>query len=265
MLEVFLDQYIQNRPVFLGLIRVKEAQLFQKYLPLKSPVLDYGCGDGFFASVTFGDDRLARIDSGFARIDVGLDIKDSRIEEAGEQRVYKKLVTYDGNRIPFKDKTFAIVISNCVLEHLPNLDNSLKEIHRVLKPGGSFITTVATKNWEEYLFGNLILGDFYKKWMRKKQVHINLLTHQQWRNMFERTGFSVKEETGYLDKTAVRWIDIWHYLSIGSLISYKLFKRWTMVEKKRLLFPASYFSRLVAVDLPPEKSGNIFYYLCKKS
>ena len=93
-LEYFLKLYLQERPVFLSLIRAKEAQLFQKYLPLRKPILDYGCGDGFFASVTLGKKGLTRIESEFSqiksgsvRIEVGLDMKNSRIGEAEKEDI----------------------------------------------------------------------------------------------------------------------------------------------------------------------------------
>lgn len=40
--------------------------------------------------------------------------------------------------IPFDDDTFDVVHANSVIEHVANLDNSLSEIFRVLKPGGVF-------------------------------------------------------------------------------------------------------------------------------
>ena len=42
----YLSIYLRHRPLFLSLIRAKEAAMFQKFLPLKRPALDVGCGDG---------------------------------------------------------------------------------------------------------------------------------------------------------------------------------------------------------------------------
>jgi SAM-dependent methyltransferase len=44
----------------------------------------------------------------------------------------------DANRLPFEDNSFDYVYSWGVLHHSPNLDISIKELMRVLKPGGSF-------------------------------------------------------------------------------------------------------------------------------
>ncbi len=44
----------------------------------------------------------------------------------------------DPIKLPFKDESFCGVISCGVLEHVPNPAASLREIHRILKPGGYF-------------------------------------------------------------------------------------------------------------------------------
>lgn len=271
-LEYYLRSYLRERPLFLSLIRAKEAELYQKYIPLKTPVLDVGCGDGFFAAVTFSEQHgFSRIEDGSKRIrkskqafiDVGLDVKDSRVEEGRKLGIYKKIVIYDGQKIPFPDNSFGTVVSNCVLEHIPDLDLTLKEIKRVLKPGGLFLTTVATKNWEEYLFGNIILGEKYKNWMRKKQVHFNLLTPDGWKSKFVKAGLKTIEAIGYLDKKAVQAIDIFHYTSVSSLIYYKMTKKWIIWPGKTELFPLKFLTGMVSTDLPPESAGNVFYTLKK--
>lgn len=47
-----------------------------------------------------------------------------------------KVITYDGNRIPFEDETFNIVLSNAVLEHIKDIEKVSQEINRVTKKGG---------------------------------------------------------------------------------------------------------------------------------
>lgn len=266
-LEYFLKAYLRKRPLFLSLIRAKEAELYQKYLSLKRPVLDVGCGDGFFAKITFAKKlkiKNAKLKIKENIIDVGLDVKKSRVEEAIQSRVYEKVIVYDGKEMPFPDNSFNTVISNCVLEHIPDLDKTLKEIHRVLKSGGLFLTTVVAKPWEDYFFGNLIFGRFYKNWMCKMQKHHHLNTDKQWSTLFKKHGFKIEERIGYLDKKAVRFIDIFHYLSFPSLISYKLWKKWVLWQDKPFIFPSfSWLVKLISPDISSDKSGNIFFSLKK--
>ena len=144
-----LDTYLQNRPLFLSLIRVKEAELFTRFMPYKEPILDVGCGDGFFAQTVFNT------------VSIGLDVPQSRINEAYKSDVYKKLVQYDGVKFPFPNNSFPTVISNCVLEHINDVDRIIKEMYRVLAPGGFCIVTVMAKPWEEHLFGSIFIGNSY--------------------------------------------------------------------------------------------------------
>ncbi len=278
-LREILSEYLRNRPLFLSLIRAKEVELYQRYLPLKKPVLDVGVGDGFFAEIAFAkkfkiknvttstgfhpnDGKKSIIDKKI--IDVGIDVKDSRIDEAGKPGIYKRLVIYDGKKLPFSDNTFSTVISNCVLEHIPNLELTLKEIQRVLKPGGLFLTTVVAKPWEEYFLGNLILGDFYKMWMRKKQIHINMYSEKEWKQIFKKYKYKIIDEIGYLDKIAVRLIDLFHYISLPNLITYKLSRNWVIWKGIINYFPLDWLSQLIEKDIPTSISGNIFFALQKR-
>ena len=42
----------------------------------------------------------------------------------------------DLTELPFRDQQFDILIASHVLEHIPNLERALSEIHRTLKPSG---------------------------------------------------------------------------------------------------------------------------------
>lgn len=275
ILENFLAIYLRERPLFLSLIRAKEAELYQQYLPMKKPVLDVGCGDGFFAKIALSSKRVnrrvrplrySRSDPGqdSGQIAVGLDMPNSRIKEAKKAGVYKRLVTYDGQSFPFKDHSFATVVSNSVLEHVPNLEEVVGEIHRVLKPGGIFLTTVMTDKWEDYLFGAKILGNKYKHWMREKQVHEHLLSFSQWQRLFERRGFTVEACSGYLSPLACQLIDIGHYISLPNLVFYKLFHKWVLFP----VFTHHIYSNKVLIAILDEKislphAGGIFYALIR--
>lgn len=257
--ESFLKEYLKKRPLFLSLIRAKEAELFQKFLPLKKPVLDVGVGDGFFTNVLLTPLRVEPLKV----VEAGLDLKESRIEEARKLGIYKQLVTYDGKHLPFPDEHFSTVISNCVLEHVLDLKALLKEVYRVLKPNGTFLTTVMAKPWEDHLYGAKIFGRFYKDWMRKKQIHRNLLTNDDWDKVFRKTGFRIERKIGYLSPKACQLIDICHYLSIASLITYKLFGRWVLFPQLSSLYPINFLSSILSEPIRPESSGAVFYVLRK--
>ena len=96
-------------------------------------ILDAGCGSGEKYNVFFRNLKLFKL--------YGADLFD----KCPNNLLYKYVkVNFDEDDIPFKDKTFDIVYSNQVIEHLLNKDKFISEIFRVLKKGGLFI--VATEN-----------------------------------------------------------------------------------------------------------------------
>ena len=53
-------------------------------------------------------------------------------------------VNGDGTGLPFPDDTFDRIVCSEVLEHIPDLDTAISELHRVLKPSGTMAVTVPT-------------------------------------------------------------------------------------------------------------------------
>ncbi len=247
----YIRIYAKARPVFLSVLRGKEAALYQQFLPLKHPILDVGCGDGFFASVTFGTKKT----------DVGLDTEESRIREAAATAAYKKIVTYDGYTIPFPNRSFQTVIINSVLEHVDDLPRVLSEVKRVLKPNGVCYATVMAAPWERYLFGSKIFGNGYTRWMKKKQVHVNLLSYGEWKQAFVRAGLTPTATLPYLGPSAGGLLDILHYVSLPSLISYMLTKRWVLWPGGTGIYPYSRFASAMDEPVSRDDAGALFFVL----
>jgi SAM-dependent methyltransferase len=96
-------------------------------------ILDLGCGDGRAVEL------LAKFDS--PRY-TGVDIEASP-EVGSRTRTDADFQTYDGQNLPFPDRTFDIVYSRQVFEHIRHPDNVAAEVLRVLKPGGSFVGSLS--------------------------------------------------------------------------------------------------------------------------
>jgi len=254
-MDYFIKEYLANRPFFMALIRPQEAIFFDNCKKkIKNPVLDFGCGDGFFTRTVFGKKQ----------IEVGLDLYDSRAKEAEQSGIYRKVSYYDGRLIPYPDNHFQTVVSNCVLEHIPNLNQSLHEIYRVLKPHGFLIVTVMTNQWEQHLFGRKILGNIYVKWMRQKQFHLNLFTLDQWNRVFTKIGFRINLNRGYLSPKNSSWLDIAHYLSLPSLLSYMLFRQWNFFPRLPINARLVNFIKTQSVPFNDKNNSSALFYLLKK-
>lgn len=70
----------------------------------------------------------------------------------------------DGESLPFEDGEFDVVYSNGVIHHTPNTANVIREIFRVLKPGGQAIIMVYAENslhyWSKLVYAiGLAKGD----------------------------------------------------------------------------------------------------------
>lgn len=255
-LSYFIKKYQEQAPLFMSLIRPIEAVFFTAYARFFiQPVLDFGCGDGFFCETVFGR----------GKVKFGLDLEtNKRTSIACRNRTYQKLILYDGVSIPLREHSIGTVISNCVLEHIPQVEKSVTEIHRILKPGGYFVTSVMTSRWNEFLLGKKILKEFYVNYMNKMQVHESLFSEKQWDAIFKRTGFEIVKKEGYLHKKNAQMLDLFHYISVPSLLLYMTFKRWVLFPG---LFKLIHLDKIVESVISQPSSSEFaasFYVLRKK-
>ena len=106
----------------------------------KGKVLDYGCGKGDI--VEEGRKRRLQI------YGVEAFYGGSTIREAVKDKglLGASILELDDGTIPFPDNYFDLVVSNQVLEHVPDLDHVLKEISRVLHSNGTFLCIFPSKD-----------------------------------------------------------------------------------------------------------------------
>lgn len=115
--------------------------------------MELGCGTGFFLlnlmqSGVAEKGSVTDLSPGMVKValrnaeNLGLDV-DGRVADA--------------ESIPYEDDSFDLVVGHAVLHHIPDVEKSLREVLRVLKPGGRFIFAGEPSTY----------GDFYARWMSR--------------------------------------------------------------------------------------------------
>jgi len=107
----------------------------KKFAPeLNGRVLDFGCGSKPYKPLFLNTNHYIGVDYLIEGRTENIDVID---------------FFYDGKKIPFDDNFFDGIICTEVLEHVFNIDEVLKELHRVLTPNGKAIITTPFM-WEEH-------------------------------------------------------------------------------------------------------------------
>jgi len=114
-------------------------------------LLDVGCGTGH---------HLARW-SGAGYVCSGLDAADEMLAEARGRNPGLCIEKGDVYGLPFGDSSFDVVIAIELLRYLAEVPAALREVARVLRPGGQFVATVMSPySMSGYPILNLLTGRF---------------------------------------------------------------------------------------------------------
>lgn len=129
-----IDQFIRidksHRNIDRWIIRASIRDALREVYPrLSGRLLDAGCGKMPYKSELLSKSKVADY--------VGLDIESAIIYD--DQ--IKPDFTWNGSVMPFDIGSFDCVIATEVLEHVPDIDQYLMEVKRVLRPGGIFFFT----------------------------------------------------------------------------------------------------------------------------
>jgi SAM-dependent methyltransferase len=170
------------------------------------PLLDLGCGDGLIGQALFGTRQ---------RVDVGLDPWMDQLRRAADSTVYRHVDQADGHAMPYVDQRFATVFSNSVLEHIHDIEPVLREVRRVLEPGGRFIFTVPSDAFRSMLDGytrRMATGDAagaeaYAAAVDERLEHYHYHTPQTWRGLLADAGMILLEATYYIPQEVERFWD----------------------------------------------------------
>lgn len=180
------------------------SRIFSKIKKIPRPILDLGCGEGEIAKALFGK----------GIIDVGLDNEANMVEKAKKSKIYQKVVLGDACDLPFPKEKFNFVFSNCVIEHIFELDKVLREVSRVLKKNGLFVFTVPSDKFGDYLFFSQFfkkikipfLAKLYAIFRNRQLNHFHCYSLSSWKEKLRKTGFCLIESQNYISpKTLFIW------------------------------------------------------------
>ncbi len=168
---------------------------FLNWVPPKSMVLDWGCGDGHFS--------FFLLDKGFSAYSFNVNNGDSYnpdgckldsfLRSKFKDSFKHQISTQGPTHLPYEDESFDAVVSVGVLEHVQqsggNELGSLNEIHRILKKNGIFLCFHFPNkySWIEALARRIA----------SKHHHPHLFTQKDIYQLNQNAGFRVEELNGY--------------------------------------------------------------------
>lgn len=254
-----LWRHLKSVPAFRALLRSVEAGFYQQ-TDLPKPILDMGCGDGHFAGVAF-DERLA----------VGIDPWPGPLNKAYRSGAYQLVINGLGDQLPFRDDYFGSVISNSVLEHIPNIQPVLNDIARVLRPGGKLVVTMPSDKFTDWLGGALLLESLklyrmaggYRRLFNRISRHAHTDGPEQWSHRLTDAGLLVESWQYYFSKRALHALEIGHFYGLPSLILHFFTRRWIVAPWRSSLYLTERWLRPLYAE-PAPAAGSMLLFEARK-
>jgi SAM-dependent methyltransferase len=257
--QEYFGDFLRYTSVAHALWRCYECERFEMDKgKVKHPVLDLGCGDGFFAETVFG------------HLETGIDLDAGEVGRAVKRGAYDQALVVSATDMPFKKNSYNTVISNCVMEHIPDIDKVLSEVKRVLKPGGRLITTVPSELWDndsiyQKLFKAVGLNkgaQWYNRVCNKVSKHYHVNDLEVWKKRFKKAGLKLETAEYIVPMRSYHAFERWFLPAIPSKLWKALFKRWTLLP--RFWAPAYYNWLFKDLLSKSDNSKGAGYYLVAK-
>lgn len=135
-------------------------------------------------------------DRGLSFIIDRLDIEDCTQEAPYIRNCFQASLS-DMNMVASNE--YQLAFSNYVLEHVPDLEASAKEINRILKPGGSYVVSTPNPAAPEFLFSRVTPLAIHQLIRGSKEEHRAFETVYAYSSIpqlitiFEQHGFTLKD------------------------------------------------------------------------
>lgn len=198
-LKKSIEDYIRWSPISLVVRESCRIYTFQKIIAKyninsNADILDVGCGDGKWWTC-INDQKNFNV--------YGVDISESEVKKAQAVINAKNCDISKPNSKHVFDLNFDLIIGNCSMEHIPDIDSALANISSICKTNGLFILFVPTPYWAHsgkiigaldslsprfsMCFSGAVNG-FFQHW--------HLYNYKIWNNILKEHGFEVVEVGG---------------------------------------------------------------------
>ncbi|TAK77721.1 MAG: methyltransferase domain-containing protein [Dehalococcoidia bacterium] len=181
----------------------RRLALIERYVPLSGKrVLDLGCGLGEYVRAFAR--RGAKV--------LGSDIATARLVEARARAAaaatdgVEGFLAAAGEALPFRDGCLDLIVLNEVIEHVADDRETLREVARVLAPGGTCILYAPNRlypfethgiYWRgRYIFGNIPFVNWLPDALRNRLVpHARAYRQGDWRRLIAGTSLRIVDQT----------------------------------------------------------------------
>jgi SAM-dependent methyltransferase len=190
-IERWVLAYLRHAPLSLTLREINRLIAIDAVASGKGPILDVGCGDGFWWTLRHQAGREI----------YGIDISATEIAQA-KTRINAALTDVSRER-PFPGTEFEEIIGNCSLEHVPDIDAALLNLRRAAAPNARLLMFVPTPRWayqgrlQSWLLARApriamtvagALNGFFQHW--------HLYDAKVWTRLLEQNGWNVRATYG---------------------------------------------------------------------
>lgn len=169
-------------------------ELVEKFCPERGRLLDVGCACGFFL-------RVAQ-DAGWEAEGVE---PSAWSAEYGRSKLGVSITPGTLREVRFSEESFDVVTMWDVLEHMPDPTAELREVYRVLKPGGLLVVNYPNA-------GSLLARLAGRAWWFYLSVHLYYLTPHTLARLLEKAGFRVRAHRRH-----VQVLPLGHLIKIASI------------------------------------------------
>lgn len=222
----FVSVYTHPSAILFRAVELRTIHEALEGVNFSHPSLDLGCGDGKIAEIIFDEHFTYGVDNGEAK----------DVQEAIDSKRYQQIFLESAEKMSLPNNSVNFVFSNCVIEHIPNNEAVLSETSRILNKGGSFVFTVPSNNFPDYLFltnkfaswGLGFLSRFYKYRRNKMLNQFHCYSIADWQEKLSKHGFKIVKHKYYMSKNALMF---WDKMALQIFFKKIL---WPNYEKKAL-------------------------------